>query len=1338
LSGLVNGGTADVGGQPALNTDIVDLQSAAPGDYTIAFTQNITAGLYAIILPTGVSLTIDGQNFALNGQGVADTYGGLAVLAGKVTINDLTIEDTTAQGGNGEGSGGGGAGLGGGLFVGDTATVSVNNVIIMHAAADGGAGGGGGTFGGAGGRSSLRFDTAANAAAEGEKGEFGENAPTMASPAQTGGPGGTGGNGDPGGLFQAGGEGGFGGTGGYGTPNLFPPNLTGGRGGSGGNAGDGGAGGLGGTGGDGGDGGRGQGSAASDSLAQTNTQGVPGGAGGDAGNGGPGGFGAGGGAGGEGGFGGRGGNTADSGSGRGGTGGHGGNGGNGADGAFGGGGGGGGPGGPGGEGGFTDGPGGDGGDGGNGAAGGFGGGGGGGGVGGDGGKEGPTTNGGSSGPGGDGAKGGGGNGGDGGFGAGAGGSGAAGGGGGGGLGAGGDIFVQQGGSLILDGGLLTGGSVRGGSATKGGNVGGSGGAGIFIQGNQAITLAALAGQTLDVADQISDQTGVGETGGQAGAGTVDIAGAGSVELSARNNFTGGINIQSGTLVLDSPDAAGSGPITFTGTGDLVLNYDASAVPTNVIDSFAAGDTIELTGFDETSYNYSDNDLSLGGTGDESAQLDIPNLTSADITVVPSAAGGGSNNGAEGATYILVGAASGPPTVLQLAEISRATYTGVANAGGYSQNTTIPGGTGSGLLAETFVNDDDDVQEVVVAFRGTQLNGVYSGVKTLLADASFVNGSIDPTLNAEIKAAAAYLLQVRTAYPNAHITLTGHSLGGAIAQLLGEASGYDTIAFDAPGAQQQYTQLTTPQGTQAAPLASVIGISGQDSSENINYRLAGDQVSLVGNATGTTYTFPSIYADNWTQFLNNHKLVNLISQLQLGAVPVEGAPDAKLPSLQVGLKLAGPAFAFAFSVASKLVQVAVDPGDATDFQFTAAPGSPQFASITLPVLDGVTAYSVSLEDGTTWSAPETIEPGTQLTPASGFDGVRFDALNASGEPVLISDSLVFDAGFTAAGTFSGDLSESGLGTATVSGDGASAVLPGNGGADTVIALSGDATVTTSDFGAFVFLGDGQDSVTSNAADTVVGGAGSATVSPGTNSDLIFSLGGPLQFIGGAGASTVVAGAVAATIFGGASGGSLVFTDGATQYIGGGGVDTVVGLAGSLFVQGGAGGGLYFGGTAGGNVITAGSGNVTAFGGGVGDVLTATGSACDLFAGGVGAETLTGANSSGANTFFAGFGPETLAGGSGNTALVAGAGADVLAGGAGLTLFLFVDGRTGGFSDTISGFDPTHDFVKLAGYSVPETTVVQNATTTDGSATIALSDGTQITFAGIPQLNPSSFT
>ena len=140
--------------QDQLNAAILQLETTATsGAYTISFATTITegeagqpAGIYAISLPTGVSLTIQGGGFALNGAGQA---GGLAVLGGQVTIDDLTIEDTVAQGGDGDGSAGGGAGLGGGLFVGPTAHVTIDNLTFQGDQAVGGNGGNGVGSGGA-------------------------------------------------------------------------------------------------------------------------------------------------------------------------------------------------------------------------------------------------------------------------------------------------------------------------------------------------------------------------------------------------------------------------------------------------------------------------------------------------------------------------------------------------------------------------------------------------------------------------------------------------------------------------------------------------------------------------------------------------------------------------------------------------------------------------------------------------------------------------------------------------------------------------------------------------------------------------------------------------------------------------------------------------------------------------------------------------------------------------------------------------------------------------------------------------------------------------------------
>ncbi len=182
----------------AANQDSVGSGQAATDVLTFLGDITETATTSAIRLASGISLTIDGANHILDGQG---KYQGLTVNAGAVAIDNLTIRNAVAQGGGGAGAAGGGAGLGGGLFVGSGTgggsqpQVALSNVSFVNDQANGGAGGvnGGGAGGGAGG---------------GLNGGTGGGSP--------GGPGGFGGGGGgaPSSPGAAGGLGGFGGGGG--------------------------------------------------------------------------------------------------------------------------------------------------------------------------------------------------------------------------------------------------------------------------------------------------------------------------------------------------------------------------------------------------------------------------------------------------------------------------------------------------------------------------------------------------------------------------------------------------------------------------------------------------------------------------------------------------------------------------------------------------------------------------------------------------------------------------------------------------------------------------------------------------------------------------------------------------------------------------------------------------------------------------------------------------------------------------------------------------------------------------------------------------------------------
>ena len=138
--------TYTVSNLSALNQDIEAVDQATTGAFEIQFTGSIQGAgtIDAIALNQDLELTIDGRY-----EGVSYSIlggGGLEVLSGDVTIENLGIVKTAAAGGAGQDGGGGGAGLGGGLFVGANADVTLSDVSFIDDQAiggDGGAKGGG-------------------------------------------------------------------------------------------------------------------------------------------------------------------------------------------------------------------------------------------------------------------------------------------------------------------------------------------------------------------------------------------------------------------------------------------------------------------------------------------------------------------------------------------------------------------------------------------------------------------------------------------------------------------------------------------------------------------------------------------------------------------------------------------------------------------------------------------------------------------------------------------------------------------------------------------------------------------------------------------------------------------------------------------------------------------------------------------------------------------------------------------------------------------------------------------------------------------------------------------
>ncbi|GAB1517986.1 Putative lipase atg15 [Rhizoctonia solani] len=111
------------------------------------------------------------------------------------------------------------------------------------------------------------------------------------------------------------------------------------------------------------------------------------------------------------------------------------------------------------------------------------------------------------------------------------------------------------------------------------------------------------------------------------------------------------------------------------------------------------------------------------------------------------------------------------------------------------NTSFPFGWEAdedGFRGQVFVSDDENV--VVMSIKGTSL-WTPVGDKTSKKDKLNDNLGLYANLTAM--------------YPGANIWLTGHSLGGSLAALLGATFGVPTVTFESPGERLASTRLHIP-------------------------------------------------------------------------------------------------------------------------------------------------------------------------------------------------------------------------------------------------------------------------------------------------------------------------------------------------------------------------------------------------------------------------------------------------------------------------------------------------------------------------------------------------
>ena len=496
----------------------------------------------------------------------------------------------------------------------------------------------------------------------------------------------------------------------------------------------------------------------------------------------------------------------------------------------------------------------------------------------------------------------------------------------------------------------------------------------------------------------------------ANAGDTVDANQGTLELNANVGGDGVFSIEANaTLKIDGSVDAGT-VIGFNDAG--ATNYSttlALKMPdafAGTIENFAQGDTIYLPNFQP--------DPGLIGVNAFTDGLSIQGVGTLELTGHDPVPTIGFKQDPNGGTDIET------VSLQTLHDLAFDTYHApFAGADGYSEIAIAPADSGFEAVAYKDSNTLDGDPSIVVAFRGTFTQQIPAFIKNIVADSSFLLGLPNDLLQRYLSDAANFLAQIVSGFPTAQIMLAGHSLGGGIAQLIGEASGFGTAAFNAPGTGQLFATL----GGQLAP-ADNLG----DGGTNINYRVTGDQASFGGVPMRQTYSLPStVGTDGSTPFvtamasaLTNH---SAFPDLQ-GSKFTEGFTDPDfITNLQSFLQgPGGVVLHITLQVVAGLLGV-VDPGPGSSFLLAADPGSPDISAVMLPEVPGVASYEVAYQIGSATSAFSQVLPGTTYDLPAGVNAVTFDPLDAGNDPVVIPSAFYLGIACATTGTFTGTLTES---------------------------------------------------------------------------------------------------------------------------------------------------------------------------------------------------------------------------------------------------------------------------------------------------------------------------